>query len=151
MAPPATLTGGRANAQVPSVCGGSIGKVGGGFLCGTRKIKEYQTSETKETSTVSKETKLISKINRNLSSRAFSMVKMVSWRKVKPEADDEEEDYGDPDEQILWRKNILMGERCRPIDFSEKILYDSEGNVLPDLSHQNNKQYQVSTQVCLQL
>ncbi|KAE9615060.1 hypothetical protein Lal_00048407 [Lupinus albus] len=109
------------------------------FLCGTRNMKEYKTSETEETSTGSKETKLISKLNRNLSSKALSMVKMVSWRKVKPEADDDEEDYGDPDEEVLWRKNILMGERCRPNDLSEKILYNSEGNVIPDLSNQNDK------------
>ncbi|CAL0307643.1 unnamed protein product [Lupinus luteus] len=111
------------------------------FLCGTRKMKEYKTYETKETSTGSKETKLVSKLNSNLSSRALSMLKMVSWRKVKPE---DEEDYVDPDEEVLWRKNILMGERCRPIDFSDKILYDSEGNVLHNLSNQNEK-YQVST------
>ncbi|OIW02676.1 hypothetical protein TanjilG_29452 [Lupinus angustifolius] len=98
--------------------------------------KNYNTSETVETPTRSNDSKFISKLNSNLSSRALSMVKMLSWKKEQVEGDGER-DYGDKDEEVLWRKNILMGERCRPIDFSGKILYDSEGNMLPDLSHQN--------------
>ncbi|KAF1889824.1 hypothetical protein Lal_00025153 [Lupinus albus] len=89
------------------------------FLCGTRKMRknDYKTSETEETATGSKDSKLISKLNSNLSSRAISMVKMLSWKKVQVEGDGER-DYGDEDEEVLWRKNILMGERCRPYDFS---------------------------------
>ncbi|KAK7276271.1 hypothetical protein RIF29_17409 [Crotalaria pallida] len=112
------------------------------FLCGTRKMKRRMkyVTETEEGTTRSKENKVISKLNSNLSSRALSMVKMLSWRKVQAQEEEEYEegvDYSDQDEEVLWRKNILMGERCRPIDFSGKILCDSEGNFLPDLPHKN--------------
>ncbi|CAL0315715.1 unnamed protein product [Lupinus luteus] len=106
------------------------------------KKKMYQ-SETEESTTGSKESKLISKLHSKLSSRVLSMVKLLSWRKVQAETHYDEEDYSDQDEQVLWRKNILMGERCRPIDFSGKILYDSKGNMLPDLSHQNEHQQHI--------
>ncbi|CAL9059178.1 unnamed protein product, partial [Musa banksii] len=36
-------------------------------------------------------------------------------------------------EEALWRKSIIMGERCRPLVFSGQILYDSQGNQLPNL------------------
>jgi hypothetical protein len=37
---------------------------------------------------------------------------------------------GDPAEVGLWRKEILMGERCQPLDFSGVIYYDAEGRRL---------------------
>lgn len=76
---------------------------------------------------MSSERKLLSKMNSNLGSKAQLMVKMISWRKRQAE---EEEDYNGSDEAV-WRKTIIMGERCRPLDFSGKILYDSQGNLLP--------------------
>ncbi|XP_061367905.1 uncharacterized protein LOC133310924 [Gastrolobium bilobum] len=108
------------------------------FLCGNRRMNKFQIEA--EEATRSKEDKLISKLNRNISNRALSMVNMLSWRKLRTEEEEEEEgegdeaDCGDQDEEALWRKNILMGERCRPLDFSGKIEYDSEGKTLPDLS-----------------
>ncbi|XP_062222216.1 uncharacterized protein LOC133921391 [Phragmites australis] len=36
----------------------------------------------------------------------------------------EEEDDG------VWRKEIMMGERCQPLDFSGVIYYDAEGHRL---------------------
>ena len=30
----------------------------------------------------------------------------------------------------VWRKEILMGERCQPLDFSGVIYYDAEGRRL---------------------
>ncbi|XP_030550863.1 uncharacterized protein LOC115755551 [Rhodamnia argentea] len=32
----------------------------------------------------------------------------------------------------LWRKAILMGDKCRPPEFSGAIYYDSHGNQLPE-------------------
>ncbi|XP_027368492.1 uncharacterized protein LOC113874467 [Abrus precatorius] len=97
------------------------------FLCGSGKLKKLHT-ETEEKPTRSKEHKLISKLNSNLGNKTLSMVKMLSWKKVQSEGE-EEGDYDDQDEEeALWRKNILMGERCRPLNFSGKIEHDSEGN-----------------------
>ncbi|PKU76825.1 hypothetical protein MA16_Dca001431 [Dendrobium catenatum] len=37
-------------------------------------------------------------------------------------------------EGVLWKKKILKGEKCKPLDFSGKIIYDSQGNRLPENS-----------------
>ncbi|XP_068638573.1 uncharacterized protein [Aristolochia californica] len=33
----------------------------------------------------------------------------------------------------LWQRDILMGEKCQPLDFSGVILYDSDGKQVPEL------------------
>lgn len=80
-------------------------------------------------------------MNSNISSRAISMAKMISWRKVEAAEEEEEEeargsggcDFIDKDEEEeVWRKTIIRGERCRPLEFSGKIDYDSDGNLLCD-------------------
>ncbi|CAK9317981.1 unnamed protein product [Citrullus colocynthis] len=78
----------------------------------------------------------VSKMNSNISSRAISMAKMISWRKVEA-ADEERGDSDlsgedDEEEEEVWRKTIIRGERCRPLEFSGKIDYDSDGNLLSD-------------------
>ncbi|KAG8385974.1 hypothetical protein BUALT_Bualt03G0100900 [Buddleja alternifolia] len=68
------------------------------------------------------------------SSKALLMAKMISWRKVEDyEAKAKEEYcYEDGEKGAIWKKTIIKGEKCRPIDFSGKILYDCNGNLLPD-------------------
>lgn len=56
-----------------------------------------------------------------ISSKALLMAKMISWRK------------GGEEEDAVWKKTIMMGERCRPLDFSGRIDYDTEGNQLPQV------------------
>ncbi|TYJ03910.1 hypothetical protein E1A91_A12G059600v1, partial [Gossypium mustelinum] len=90
------------------------------FLCASNKKRGF---EKKEESNISSERKLLSKINSYLGNKAQLMVKLVSWRKVQ--AEDEGGGY----------ITIIMGERCRPLDFSGKILYDSKGNLLPAADH----------------
>ncbi|RCV26101.1 hypothetical protein SETIT_5G218800v2 [Setaria italica] len=50
-------------------------------------------------------------------------------------ADDHQEEYsgdsGEEEEGGLWRRAILMGERCKPLDFPGAIHYDSSGRRLP--------------------
>ncbi|RDX80074.1 hypothetical protein CR513_39414, partial [Mucuna pruriens] len=94
------------------------------FLCGSEKLKKFHIEREKATTTTtrSKEHKVVSKLNSNLGNRALSMMKMLSWRKVQAEGD-----YSDQDEEALWKKNILMGDKCRPLNFSEKIENDSQG------------------------
>ncbi|MED6223506.1 hypothetical protein PIB30_074573 [Stylosanthes scabra] len=117
------------------------------FLCGTRKMKRFKAKALE--SATSKKNKLITKINSNFSNRAVSsMAKMLSWRKVQAAEEEEEEeevqeifyssddhDQHHQDDEAIWKKNILMGERCRPVDFSGKIIYDAHGNLVRDLSH----------------
>lgn len=65
------------------------------------------------------------------------------------EEEEEEEDYEDADQESsgeeergqgkkeggegVWKKTILMGEKCQPLDFSGVIYYDSEGRRLREL------------------
>ncbi|KAM0945881.1 hypothetical protein DsansV1_C09g0088911 [Dioscorea sansibarensis] len=45
---------------------------------------------------------------------------------------DEDEDEDEDDDTNVWRKTILMGEKCKPLDFSGVIYYDSEGRQLSE-------------------
>ncbi|CAL0299739.1 unnamed protein product [Lupinus luteus] len=36
------------------------------------------------------------------------------------------------DDNCLWKKTILMGERCQPLEFPGSIFYDSEGNQISE-------------------
>ncbi|QCE01214.1 hypothetical protein DEO72_LG7g2508 [Vigna unguiculata] len=83
------------------------------FLCGSHKLKNLRIEAQKKRSN--------SKLNTNLGNRALSMVKMLSWRKVQAEGEAQGDCSSDHDEEALWRKNILMGEKCRPLNFSGKF------------------------------
>ena len=56
-------------------------------------------------------------------------------RQLLPADDDHQEYSGGDDsggeEGGLWRRAILMGERCKPLDFPGAIHYDSFGRRLP--------------------
>uniref|UniRef100_A0A803MXL4 Transmembrane protein n=1 Tax=Chenopodium quinoa TaxID=63459 RepID=A0A803MXL4_CHEQI len=45
-----------------------------------------------------------------------------------------EKDFGEESfgEGGVWRRSILMGDKCEPLDFSGVIYYDSNGNKLPE-------------------
>ncbi|TVU28219.1 hypothetical protein EJB05_19729, partial [Eragrostis curvula] len=55
------------------------------------------------------------------SSSSSSKSSKSKRRRKSAEAEDEEE---------VWRKEIMMGERCQPLDFSGVIYYDAEGRRL---------------------
>ena len=84
--------------------------------------------------TESKDVKFVAKLNRKISSKAVAMAKMISWRKVEAAA---EEDYETDDDEAVWKKKIMMGERCSPLKFSGKIVYDSDGNLLSNSQREN--------------
>ncbi|GER42549.1 solute carrier family 2 [Striga asiatica] len=69
-----------------------------------------------------------------MSSKALLMAKMISWRKVQDEGEAQDSDSGKEEDAdgVVWKKTIIKGEKCRPIDFSGKILYDADGNLLTD-------------------
>jgi thymidylate synthase ThyX len=70
----------------------------------TKKLEELSTS-TKN---------IIKKINRAIYGQILKM-------KKKQE-----------DDKCLWKKTILMGEKCQPLEFPGAIFYDSEGNQLSE-------------------
>lgn len=99
----------------------------------SKSKKNYSASSSPAQPSPSK--RFVLKIQSNLSSKA--LLKMISWRKAheeeeRPELDNDScsDGDGDDDEEALWRKTIMKGERCRPLDFSGKIVYDSGGNLL---------------------
>lgn len=60
------------------------------------------------------------------------------WGRKEEEDDAELKAYdraameeGGPGVDSVWQRNIMMGERCQPPDFSGIILYDVKGNRLP--------------------
>ncbi|KAJ4848313.1 hypothetical protein Tsubulata_003701 [Turnera subulata] len=109
------------------------------LLCGshhsTKKSKNPRGVESR--SSESSEKKILSKLNSDIKDKAVLMVKLISWRKVQD--GEEEDDDDDDDNRAIWRKGIIKGEKCRPLDFSGKILYDSEGNLLPESPHPVSK------------
>ncbi|KAG8373780.1 hypothetical protein BUALT_Bualt11G0060700 [Buddleja alternifolia] len=110
------------------------------FLCGSHKgvvksLRGKDESKTVRLGGGKNKGVLIEKMKSRLSSKALLMAKMISWRKVEDEEAKAEEEYCYEDEGengAVWRKTIIKGEKCRPIDFSGKIMYDCNGNLLPD-------------------
>ncbi|CAO2198652.1 unnamed protein product [Urochloa humidicola] len=73
--------------------------------------------------------------------KAAAVAKMVSWNRRSPPAaargwsgssDGGSDDDGAAaeEEEALWKKTIIMGDKCRPLEFSGHIAYDSDGNPL---------------------
>ncbi|CAO2180609.1 unnamed protein product [Urochloa humidicola] len=72
--------------------------------------------------------------------KAAAVAKMVSWNRRSPppaaahgwsgsSSDDDDVDV-EEEEEALWKKTIIMGDKCRPLEFSGHIAYDSDGNPL---------------------
>lgn len=111
------------------------------FLCASHNFKGSQQGKV-ELKTVrlggGDEKKGLSKLQSKISSKALLMVKMASWRKLQ----DHEEEKGhqgreyaaddDAEEAAVWKRTIIMGEKCRPLEFSAEIKHDSHGNPILD-------------------
>ncbi|KAI5339508.1 PREDICTED: LOC100277003 [Prunus dulcis] len=110
------------------------------FLCASRKSKKsHKKKEEAITNSESKDAKFIAKLNSKISSKALAMAKMVSWRKMEAgEEDQKDDDDDDHSDEAVWRKSIIMGERCAPLNFSGKIDYDSDGNLQPESPDRNH-------------
>jgi hypothetical protein len=68
----------------------------------------------------------------SLSGIGGKAARMVSWnRRSRSGGSSDEEDAPVEDEEAVWRKAIIMGEKCRPLQFSGHIAFDSDGNQLP--------------------
>ncbi|KAK4426568.1 hypothetical protein Salat_1425400 [Sesamum alatum] len=109
------------------------------FLCGSRKgvLKSSRSRGEKRTVRLGgKKKPVMEKMKSSLSSKALLMAKIISWRKVDDVGEAEDYCYREEEEEgedgAVWKKTIIKGEKCRPLDFSGRILYDSDGNLLPD-------------------
>jgi hypothetical protein len=70
----------------------------------------------------------------SLSGIGGKAARMVSWNRRSPApsgGSSDEEEAPVEDEEAVWRKAIIMGEKCRPLQFSGHIAFDSDGNQLP--------------------
>lgn len=102
-----------------------------GFLCGSHGGLKRSDTYKREKNTVRLGVKkqATSKLGGGLSSKALLMAKMISWRKVEELGGNDDDD---DDDEAVWKRTIIMGERCRPLEFSGKILYDENGNSIPE-------------------
>lgn len=96
------------------------------FLCGAGLHKKGR----KKNSVQLGGEKPMERLESSISSKALLMVKMISWRK-KVDHDDEYQVNWE-DENALWKRTIIKGEKCRPWEFSGKISYDANGNLVLD-------------------
>ncbi|KQK18446.1 uncharacterized protein LOC100835085 [Brachypodium distachyon] len=80
-------------------------------------------------------TRRVQRAARRMGSASGNRVVAVPWRKAfslpsaksgKAGGKGKEEGGGGG----LWRKEILMGERCQPLEFSGVIYYDADGRIL---------------------
>lgn len=77
-------------------------------------------------------------LSATLSGIGGKAARMVSWNRRSPSAPDGSSDdeeavaaLGLEDDEAVWRKAIIMGDKCRPLQFSGHIAFDSDGNQLP--------------------
>nr|BAK02697.1 predicted protein [Hordeum vulgare subsp. vulgare] len=82
-------------------------------------------------------------LSATLSGIGGKAARMVSWNRRSPSApggtssdgDGDEEEVAalgmEDDDEAVWRKAIIMGDKCRPLQFSGHIAFDSDGNQLP--------------------
>ncbi|XP_039811643.1 uncharacterized protein LOC120674544 [Panicum virgatum] len=67
--------------------------------------------------------------------KAAAVAKMVSWNRRSPPASggwrsNDDDDVAAGEEEALWKKTIIMGGKCRPLESSGHVAYDSDGNPL---------------------
>ncbi|XP_015079045.1 uncharacterized protein LOC107022995 [Solanum pennellii] len=84
--------------------------------------RSTKTKKTGENSSLAKSKKFLAKI----SGKATNFMRK---KKSKNGGAENGEDFGDGG---LWQKEILMGDKCQPLDFSGVIYYDRNGNQLAE-------------------
>ena len=72
----------------------------------------------------------LSRVMPYLGSRRRKRVGEEKRRREKIGGGDDEELRLELDDDEVWRRGIIMGEKCQPLDFSGVIYYDSDGRQL---------------------
>lgn len=60
--------------------------------------------------------------NNSFKSLQKNLIKAIKYKCLKIKKPD--------DDRCLWKKNILMGEKCQPMQFPDAVFYDDKGNRL---------------------
>ncbi|KAL9246217.1 hypothetical protein vseg_019780 [Gypsophila vaccaria] len=99
----------------------------------------YDTKSTSSNDVQSNNTR-VPKSALSTPKRLLSTLSNLSLKSNKKNSDrNENEDMTEEakdtfnDEGGLWRKNILMGEKCQPLEYSGVIYYDNNGNRTADI------------------
>ncbi|XP_060194160.1 uncharacterized protein LOC132623395 [Lycium barbarum] len=82
------------------------------------------TKKLGDNSSLAKPKKFLAKI---------SNIKARNRKKAKNEEEKEVEDDEEFGDEGLWQREILMGDKCQPLDFSGVIYYDRYGKRLPEV------------------
>ncbi|MCD7449864.1 hypothetical protein HAX54_001906 [Datura stramonium] len=94
-------------------------------LC--KNTRNTKTKKLGGNSSLSKSKKFLAKISGK--AVKFRHKKNAKNEEVEVEVEDDE----DFDDEGLWQREILMGDKCEPLDFSGVIYYDRNGKRLPEL------------------
>ncbi|KAH9626325.1 hypothetical protein KSS87_012869 [Heliosperma pusillum] len=114
------------------------------FLCASHNNEKQKEVSFKNTKFSISKKNLLASFDKASYLSNKAIFKMKSWRKPVQHEEDDYIDINvdndnninngfDEEDEIVWKKTIIKGEKCRPLDFSGKIEYDSEGNLLPDV------------------
>lgn len=101
------------------------------FLCGGGFHKREEKKKKKSSVRLGGK-RPMEKLESSISSKALLMIKMISWRKVKHDDVEDDQLVDWEEENALWKRTIIKGEKCRPLEFSGKISYDANGNLVLD-------------------
>jgi hypothetical protein len=71
------------------------------------------------------------KLFSSVSNKAMTFVHLRNHKKGFNGVEEEEEEFGDG--SGVWQREILMGDKCQPLDFSGVIYYDGNGKQLHEL------------------
>ncbi|KAK2404017.1 nucleolar protein [Trifolium repens] len=69
-------------------------------------------------------TKLLDKLSTHSKKIIKKINKAIHYQILKMKKEEQD--------KCLWKKTILMGEKCQPLEFPGAIFYDSEGNQLSE-------------------
>ncbi|KAI3684953.1 hypothetical protein L6452_34183 [Arctium lappa] len=108
--------------------GGKVKRISAGAL---QAVTTLLLICAKQAIMVSKKLKSNSKISQG--STPKKIISSISNKAIKLRHRKKKAGEEGGDDDGVWRREILMGDKCQPLDFSGVIYYDKDGNVLSEL------------------